>query len=154
MAKNAALLDPAVADGAKSMLALVNRLKDVVLVRYMLASVGALAVDIGSFLALLSAGLTAVAASAIGYTLGILAHWLLSSRTVFTGRVAERGVARTKQKAMFVGSALAGLTLTTVIVGGGDLVGIDPRLAKLLAVAASFALTWMLRSKIVFRSGV
>ncbi|WP_041686066.1 GtrA family protein [Erythrobacter litoralis] len=128
-----------------------HRLKDVVLVRYLIASVGALAVDIGSFLALLSSGVPAVAASAIGYSLGILAHWLLSSRTVFTGRVAERGVERTKQKAMFVGSALAGLALTTAIVGVGEWVGIDPRLAKLVAVGASFSLTWLLRSKVVFR---
>ncbi|WP_284124013.1 GtrA family protein [Parerythrobacter aestuarii] len=135
------------------MMALVHRLKDIVLVRYLLASVGALAVDLGSFLALLSAGTPAVIASAIGYTLGILAHWLLSSRTVFTGRVAERGIARTKQKAMFVISALAGLALTTAIVGGGDLAGIDPRIAKLVAVGASFALTWLLRSKVVFRHG-
>ena len=135
------------------MMSFVHRLKDVVLVRYLLASVGALAVDLGSFLALLSSGVPAVFASAIGYTLGILAHWLLSSRTVFTGRVAERGIARTKQKAMFVVSALAGLALTTVIVGGGDFVGIDPRIAKLVAVAASFALTWLLRSKVVFRHG-
>lgn len=136
------------------MMTLVNRLRDIVLVRYLLASVGALAVDIGSFLALLSAGIPAVLASAIGYTLGILAHWLLSSRTVFTDRVAERGIERTKQKAMFVGSALAGLVLTTAIVGGGDWIGIDPRIAKLFAVAASFALTWLLRSRVVFRHEV
>lgn len=135
------------------MMALVHRLKDIVLVRYLLASVGALAVDLGSFLALLSTGTPAVVASAIGYTLGILAHWLLSSRTVFTGRVAERGIARTKQKAMFVISALAGLALTTAIVGAGDYAGIDPRIAKLVAVGASFALTWLLRSKVVFRHG-
>lgn len=130
-----------------------HRLKDIILVRYLLASVGALAVDIGSFLALLASGVPAVAASAIGYSLGILAHWLLSSRTVFTGRVAERGAERTKQKAMFVGSALAGLALTTAIVGAGELAGIDPRVAKLVAVGASFALTWMLRSRVVFRHG-
>ncbi|MHA6332278.1 GtrA family protein [Qipengyuania sp. CAU 1752] len=134
-------------------MALLHRLKDIVLVRYLLASVGALAVDIGSFLALLAGSVPAVLASAIGYSLGILAHWLLSSRTVFTGRVAERGAGRTRQKALFVGSALAGLALTTAIVGMGELAGIDPRIAKLLAVGASFALTWLLRSKVVFRHG-
>ncbi|GAA4047990.1 GtrA family protein [Erythrobacter jejuensis] len=135
------------------MLALVNRMRDVVLVRYLLASVGALAVDVGSFLAFLSAGIPAVLASGIGYTLGILAHWLLSSRTVFNGRVAERGAERTKQKALFVGSALAGLALTTAIVGAADVSGFDPRIAKLVAIGASFALTWLLRSRVVFRAG-
>jgi putative flippase GtrA len=128
-----------------------NRLRDVRFVRYLLASVGALAVDFGSFLALLSFGVLAAGASALSYTLGILAHWLLSSRTVFQDTVAERGVERTKQKAMFVISALLGLALTTAIVGGADLAGFDPRPAKLVAVGASFLLTWSLRSKIVFR---
>lgn len=128
-----------------------TRMRDVRFVRYMLASVGALAVDLGSFLAMLSLGVVAVGASALSYSFGILAHWLLSSRTVFHETVAERGIERTKQKAMFVISALLGLALTTAIVGGADMMGIDPRPAKLVAVGASFLLTWLLRSKIVFR---
>jgi hypothetical protein len=32
--------------------------------------------------------------------------------------------------------------------------GIDPRLAKLAAIAVSFAVTWLLRSKVVFRAKV
>lgn len=135
----------------RTMLALLTRIKDIVLVRYLLASVGALAIDLGSFMALLSAGVPAVLASAVGYALGILAHWLLSSRKVFTDRVAGRGAERTKQKALFVVSALAGLALTTAIVGIGDYTGLDPRIAKLFAVAASFTLTWILRSRVVFR---
>ena len=130
---------------------MLNRLRDVRFVRYMLASVGALAVDLGSFLAMLSLGVMAAGASALSYSLGILAHWLLSSRTVFHDTVARRGLQRTKQKAMFVISALLGLALTTAIVGGADMAGIDPRPAKLVAVGASFLLTWLLRSKIVFR---
>ena len=134
------------------MISTLNRLRDMRLVRYLMASVGALAVDVGSFLALLSLGMMAAAASAFGYALGILAHWLLSSRTVFTDTVAERGLARTKQKALFVISAFAGLALTTGIVGGADVAGIDPRPAKLVAIVVSFTATWLLRSKIVFRA--
>jgi putative flippase GtrA len=133
------------------MTAVLVKLRDARFVRYMLASVGALAVDMGSFLTLLSLGLFAAGASAVSYSLGILAHWLLSSRTVFHDTVARGGIERTKQKVMFVVSALLGLALTTAIVGGGDLAGIDPRLAKLAAIGASFTLTWMLRSKLVFR---
>jgi putative flippase GtrA len=132
-------------------IASLNRLRDIRFVRYLLASVGALAVDVGSFLALLSVGVMAAGASALSYSLGILAHWLLSSRTVFQDTVAEGGLERTKQKALFVISALLGLTLTTAIVGGADLAGFDPRPAKLVAVVASFMLTWALRAKIVFR---
>lgn len=133
------------------MAALISRLTDVRLVRYLLASVGSLAVDVGTFLVLLSLGMWAAGASAVGYCLGIVAHWLMSSRAVFVGNVAERGVARTKQKALFVVSALVGLALTTGIVWAGDTSGFDPRLAKLVAIAVSFTATWLLRSRVVFR---
>ena len=125
---------------------LLIKLRDIRLLRYLLASIGALAVDMGSFLALLSLGMLAAPASALAYAAGIIAHWLLSSRTVFTDSVAERGHERTKQKALF------GLALTTAIVGTGDFMGVDPRLAKLLAIAVSFTATWILRNKIVFRA--
>lgn len=133
------------------MASLLLRLKDVRFIRYVLASVGALAVDMGLFLALLSAGMLPAASGAAGYAAGIAAHWLLSSRAVFTGSVASRGKRRTRQKALFVGSAMVGLALTTLIVGAGDVAGIDPRAAKLVAIVASFTATWLLRAKIVFR---
>ena len=134
------------------MLDLVARVRDVRFLRYLLASVGALAVDMGSFLALLTLAIWPAAASAASYSLGILAHWLLSSRTVFADTVAARGPLRTRQKTLFVVSALAGLALTTAIVGAGDIAGVDPRLAKLAAIAASFLLTWTFRVRVVFRS--
>lgn len=136
----------------RDMTALLMRLTDIRFVRYLLASVGALAVDMGSFLALLTLGTFAPLASAIGYCAGIIAHWLMSSRAVFSGDVAELGVARTRQKALFVGSALVGLGLTIAIVWSGGLLGIDPRISKLIAIGFSFAATWLLRSRIVFRS--
>ncbi|WP_292928313.1 GtrA family protein [Novosphingobium sp. PASSN1] len=129
----------------------INRLRQIVLVRYILASVGALAVDMGTFLALLSAGVPPVAASAIGYAIGIAVHWILSSRKVFADQVAESGIARTRQKAMFVISALIGLGVTTLIVGGASAAGLDPRIAKLCAIVVSFAVTWLLRQRVVFR---
>lgn len=130
-----------------------NRLRDIRFIRYFLASVGALAVDFGSFMTLLNAGTHAALASALGYSFGIIAHWLLSSRKVFHDTVAHETMARTRQKALFVISALVGLGLTTVIVGVGSGSGIDPRLAKLFAIAVSFLVTYVLRSKMVFRSG-
>ncbi len=127
------------------------KLRDVRFIRYILASVGALAVDVGSFLALLAAGVAAAPASALGYSLGILAHWLMSSRAVFHDSVASGGIARTRQKALFVISALVGLGLTTAIVGLGDQSGIDPRIAKAAAIVVAFTATWLIRSHIVFR---
>jgi putative flippase GtrA len=132
---------------------MLRRLTDIVFLRYIAASALALGVDIGSFLALLAAGTPPAAAAASGYSLGIVAHWLVSSRAVFAAGVAERGPERTRQKALFVLSALLGLGLTTAIVGLGGFAGLDPRLAKLIAIAASFTLTWLMREKIVFRTG-
>jgi len=130
---------------------LLARLRDARFVRYLLASIGALAVDIGAFLALLALGMTAAPASAVGYSLGILAHWIMSSRAVFHENVAHGGRARTRQKALFVISALIGLALTTGIVAIGEGAGIDPRIAKAVAIVISFAATWVVRSRIVFR---
>jgi len=130
---------------------LFHRLGQHTLVRYVLASVGALAVDMGSFLALLALGMPAMAASALGYALGIVAHWLLSSRAVFADNVAASGPARLRQQALFVGSALVGLAITTLVVGGMVQLGLDPRLAKILAIGASFVATWVLRKQVVFR---
>ena len=134
------------------MQAMLHRLSDLTILRYLLASVGALAVDMGSFLGLMALGLAATPASAAGYTLGILAHWLLSSRAVFTGRVAQSGIARTRQKVLFVVSALAGLALTTGIVAAAQALSIDPRAGKLVAIVLSFALTWWLRNVVVVRA--
>ena len=133
------------------MVATLIKVADIRLVRYGLASVGALAIDVGSFLAMLAAGVPAAAASALGYAIGIVVHWLLSSRAVFADTVATRGPERTRQKALFVGSALIGLALTTAIVGLGDLGGLDPRIAKLGAIIISFTATWLLRNRVIFR---
>lgn len=118
--------------------------------RYLAASVVALSFDMGSFLMLLALGLAAAPAAALSYALGIGVHWVISSRAVFVQGVAERGPARTRQKALFVASALVGLAITAGIVGLGAALGVDPRLAKLAAVGVSFVATWMLRARIVF----
>jgi putative flippase GtrA len=125
--------------------------RELVLARYLLASVVALGADVGTFLLLLAIGSAAAPASAAGYALGIVAHWLLSSRTVFVAGVAARGPERNRQKVMFVASALLGLLLTTMVVAAGTAAGIDPRLAKLAAIGLSFSVTWLLRSRVIFR---
>lgn len=129
---------------------MLRRAADIVFLRYIAASALALGIDLGTFLALLALGLPPAAAAAAGYAMGILAHWLVSSRVVFTAGVAADGPRRSRQKALFVGSALAGLALTTAIVGAGTGLGLDPRLAKLAAIGASFILTWLLRERVVF----
>ena len=130
--------------------AMLSMLRNWTYLRYILSSAGALAVDMSLFMALFHLGVFPAAASAIGYMSGIAAHWLLSSRAVFTDTVAQRGRGRDRQKALFLGSALVGLAITTLTVGAGDLAGIDPRLAKLVAIAISFQATYLMRKKVVF----
>lgn len=132
---------------------LASRLRSNVFLRYVVVSVAALASDIILFLLLLAAGLPGVAASALGYSIGILVHWILSSRKVFADRVSEKGsAARTQQKAMFLFSALLGLMLTVAIVGAGTMMGIDARISKVAAIIISFMLTYLLRNIVIFRS--
>ena len=133
------------------MLAYFQQLRRVVLVRYLGASVIALGCDMTSFLTLLELGTVPGVAAAVSYCVGIMVHWLISSRKVFTDSVASSGAARTRQKALFVVSALVGLGVTTAIVAGGSILGLDPRLAKLIAIAVSFTVTWLLRDVVVFR---
>jgi putative flippase GtrA len=117
--------------------------------RYVGASAIALGVDLTVFMASHAGGLSAAMAAAAGYSAGILAHWLLSSRLVFaSGR--RDGAAQVRQQGLFVLSAIVGLLLTVAIVGIGSVVGVPALVAKLVAVAVSFQATYLLRSRIVF----
>ena len=132
------------------MITILNKVRQQVFFRYLVASVGALSVDVGIFLILLKLSTAPATAAVIGYCAGILAHWLLSSRKVFFDISRTQGGARNKQKALFVGSALIGLAITYAIVQAGSMTSIDPRIAKLVAIAISFQTTWLLRRFWVF----
>ena len=136
------------------MLELAKRLSKDTFLRYFGSSAGALVVDSGAFFALVAAGAPAGPASAAGYSLGIVAHWLIASRAVFIGDVAASGPARTRQKALFVLSALAGLAITTGIVTAGAAAGVSLVLTKGVAVGLSFSANWLLRRRLVFRPQV
>jgi putative flippase GtrA len=130
--------------------AIVARLLGRTYVRYVGISLVALIVDISLFSLSLRAGTPPVVAAVLGYLAGVLAHWLVTSRTIFAAQVAATGMARTRQKALFLFSALVGLALTTLIVGGGTALGIAPHLAKLVAITVSFQATYLLRRLVVF----
>jgi putative flippase GtrA len=123
---------------------------DRIYTRYLGASAASLGVDFATFMAALSAGVPPALAAAFGYAAGILCHWLISSRIVFVSRVAADSPGRRQQQALFVLSALVGLGITTAIVGLGSRHGIDPRIAKGIAIVVSFQATYMLRKKVVF----
>jgi putative flippase GtrA len=117
---------------------------------YVGASAAALGFDMGLFLLMLGLGMAPALASAGGYLIGILVHWLISSRLVFVDHAARDVGARNRQKALFVASALVGLAITVGVVGVGHALGFDPRLAKLAAIFVSFQTTYLLRKAFVF----
>lgn len=117
--------------------------------RYVMASAIALGADMALFMALLAMNMLPVPASAIGYSFGLVVHWFISSRYVF-GHNCVFVSRRRRQKMLFIASALVGLTITAAIVGLGSHFGIDPRLAKLGAIAVSFQTTYLLRRTVVF----
>jgi putative flippase GtrA len=123
---------------------------DQVYTRYIGASVVSLAVDFGLFMIALTLGMPPALAAATGYVSGIATHWAISSRLVFAAQVADSATGRRQQQAMFVLSALVGLGITTGIVGLGSRYGLDPRIAKGVAVVVSFQATYVLRRKLVF----
>ena len=123
---------------------------DQIYTRYVGASVVALGVDFAIFMAALSLGVPPALAAAAGYIAGIVCHWLISSRMVFTAQLAATAAGRRQQQGLFILSALVGLGITTGIVGMGSRYGLDPRLAKGVAIVVSFQATYMLRKKVVF----
>lgn len=127
-----------------------SRLPSFTYVRYGIGSMVALGSDLTLFTALLRLGMAPVHASALGYALGILVHWLISSRFVFAQGAAAGGMARARQKGLFLGSALIGLGLTTGIMTMGGMAGLSPMAAKLIAIAVSFQTTYLLRKSLVF----
>lgn len=123
---------------------------DQVYLRYVGASAVSLGVDFSVFMAALSIGVPPALAAACGYIVGIVCHWLISSRMVFVGQVAEDSASRRHQQALFLLSALVGLGITTGIVGLGSRYGLDPRIAKAIAIVVSFQTTYVIRKKVVF----
>jgi putative flippase GtrA len=118
--------------------------------RYIGASIVSLAVDFAIFMATLALGILPAVAAATGYVAGIVCHWAISSRLVFTAQIAASAAGRRQQQALFVLSALVGLGITTGIVGIGSRYGLDPRIAKGVAIVVSFQATYVLRRKVVF----
>lgn len=121
--------------------------------RYSAASLSGTVVDIGSLVLLVSTGVPAGVGAAIGYIMGTLVHWIISSRIVFPDRLANPGLRRGGQQFLFVVSALLGLGLTTFVVSTATAQGAHLLAAKLGAMVVSFMTVWLVRLKVVFRPG-
>lgn len=118
--------------------------------RYTVVSVMALALDSSVFLALTHSGATkASLAGVVGYLVGLLLHYTLSSRFVFdASRAGKSGL---RLFAEFTASGLVGVFLTWAVIGFVvDTLGLWPILGKGFAVVASFTVVYALRRWVVF----
>lgn len=122
------------------------------LARYSVASASGTVVDVASLSLFYSIGVPAGFAAAIGYAIGTLVHWLISSRFVFPDRLADAGLRRGGQQVLFVASAVLGIALTSAIVSWGVEAGAHILLAKAVAMTASFVAIFLVRLTIVFRT--
>lgn len=118
--------------------------------RYLAASVVALAFDMATFSSLVAMQFDATWASAIGYCVGIVIHWLVSANIVFAGKTRE-GAGLHLQQVLFAGSALAGLAITVGVVEILSDAGMHAIAAKGAAVGISFVAVYALRKWGVFR---
>jgi putative flippase GtrA len=118
--------------------------------RYTVASVFALAADFTVYLGLAQSGMAMTFAAIIGYTLGMLTHYVLSSRWVFNKDVAEKS--ETRLFSEFAVSGAVGLVLTvTVIAVAEKIFFASPFVAKLAAVGVSFFAVFFVRRCMVFK---
>ena len=117
--------------------------------RYGLVSVAALGCDFAVFLALTKAGVLAAIAGMIGYAVGLVLHFVLSTVFVFDTRASRKTRARLFGE--FAVSGGAGLVLTAaVITVMTHRLDAAPVAAKITAVIVSFAVVFLLRRSVVF----
>lgn len=118
--------------------------------RYLVASVIALAFDVALFSALVAIATDPTLASATGYCIGIVIHWMVSASIVFAGKTRD-GAALQIQRVLFAGSALVGLGITVVTVEMLGRFGFDPIASKAVAIGLSFVTVYAMRKWGVFR---
>ncbi len=117
--------------------------------RYLVVSAIALGCDIAVYTILIGSGHLAPVAGALGYAVGLLAHFTLSSYWVFPDADQSRRLMPTFAK--FVATGMFGLALTAAIIGVLTRSGLaDPFTAKGAAVAATYVAVFVLRRAYVF----
>lgn len=122
------------------------------LARYGVASFAGTVVDLGGLALLVALDMAAGAAAGLSYALGTIVHWLVSSRFVFPDRLADAGFKRGGQQLLFVGSALLGIAITSLVISWGVAAGLHLAAAKGAAMLSSFLAVFMIRLTIVFRA--
>jgi putative flippase GtrA len=116
---------------------------------YTLVSAVALVVDLVIFQALTRGGLRAAMAGIVGYAIGLILHYVLSVRFVFTAtHGVKSGVRRFVE---FVVTGLIGLAITwSIIAAATEMLHLPPMIGKIAAVGVSFVSVFILRKSFVF----
>ena len=117
------------------------------LIRYAAAAGSAAVVDVGGFTQLTALHTPTVLAAACSFLTATVVNFLLSSRWVFQQQASLRGYALFLSGSLF--SLLVNVSVTSILV----IHFVLPRgLSKLLAVAATFLLSYSINARLVFRS--
>lgn len=117
--------------------------------RYLLASAIALAVDFGTYVALIRlAGVPYLAAAPAGFALGLITIYFLSVRWVFARRRLEDA---RLEFAVFASIGLAGMGLNQLVIYAGvELAALSYEMAKVAAAAVVFCFNFALRKLLLF----
>lgn len=116
---------------------------------YTVVSAIALGVDLVIFTGLARSGVRAAAAGIIGYTVGLVLHYLLSVRFVFETEGSTKSAFR--RFAEFVVSGGVGILITWAIIAfSTDVLHLPALIGKIGAVGTSFIVVFILRKGIVF----
>lgn len=117
--------------------------------RYSAASIVALAIDFAIYLCLCALAVNAPVAGVVGYAVGMIAHYVLSSTFVFDVTGSEKSTSR--RAAEFAVSGVLGLILTgLVITVMTERFGASAVAAKAAATVVSFVAVFLARRWIVF----
>ena len=119
---------------------------------YVAVSAGALCADFAVYWSLLTVAKFACVAAVGGYACGVLFHYLLSSRVVFSDLFDRRGfVEEAPTLARFFAAGASGLLVTALIVGLlADVWGLHQPIAKLIASGCSFVVVFLSLRVFVF----
>jgi putative flippase GtrA len=116
---------------------------------YTLVSAIALVVDLVIFQALTRGGMRAAMAGIGGYGVGLLLHYVLSARFVFTASHGSKTGPRRFFE--FVVSGLIGIAITWVIIAAAtEVLHLPPLIGKIAAVGVSFVVVFIVRKSVVF----